>query len=102
MNVRGSIRDYQRPSLLRVALLTTLPWLDAHKHHLCRWLIIALCFASSCAHAQRSITLAWDRNTETNIAGYKLYYGTVSRVYTNVVNAGNATTASVTNLVAGL
>lgn len=102
MNVPGSIRDHQGPSLSRAGFAAVQPWLEPHKHHLCRWLVIALCFASSCAHAQRSITLAWDRNTETNIAGYKLYYGTVSRVYTNSVNAGNATSASVTNLVAGL
>ena len=86
----------------RTGFAAVQPWLEPHKHHLCRWLVIALCFASSCAHAQRSITLAWDRNTETNIAGYKLYYGTVSQVYTNVRNVGNLTTASVTNLVAGL
>src|SRR6185503_1851054 len=46
-------------------------------------------------------TLAWNANTETNIAGYKLYYGVASRTYTNVTTLGNVTTASVANLVEG-
>ena len=83
----------------RVGAATGIRSIDWNKHHLCRWLVAALCFASSCAHAQQSVTVAWDRNSETNIAGYRLYYGTVTRVYTNVVNAGNATTASVDALL---
>ena len=102
MNVPGSIRDYRGSLSSRGGLATTLRSVDWHKHHLCRWLVAALCFASSCAHAQQRVTLAWDRNAETNIAGYRLYYGTVTRVYTNVVNAGNATTASVLNLAPGV
>jgi hypothetical protein len=103
MNVPGSIRDNRGSLLSRGGdLATTVRSFDWHKHHLCRWLVAALCFASSCAHAQRSLTLAWDRNTETNVAGYRLYQGTLTRVYTNVLNTGNATTASVTNLVGGV
>jgi hypothetical protein len=64
--------------------------------------VIGFCFVSSCAYAQRGVTLAWDRNTETNIAGYKVHYGTASRAYTSSINVGNVTTASVTNLVAGV
>ena len=44
------------------------------------------------------MTLAWDANSETNLAGYRLYYGTSSRAYTNVSNLGNVLSASVTLL----
>src|SRR5688572_11546717 len=97
-----NVRDHQGSLLSRGGVAATLRSIDWHKHHLCGWLVAALCFASSCAHAQRSVTLAWDRNTETNIVGYKLYSGTVTRVYTDVINVGNVTTASMSNLAAGV
>jgi hypothetical protein len=31
------------------------------------------------------VTLAWDANTEPDLAGYKIYYGTASRDYTHTV-----------------
>jgi len=31
----------------------------------------------------RSVTLAWDANTEENLAGYKIYYGKDSRITTS-------------------
>ncbi|MBI3608556.1 MAG: metallophosphoesterase family protein [Nitrospirae bacterium] len=42
--------------------------------------------------------LAWDANTEPDIAGYKLHYGTISGAYTSVLDAGNVTTRTVTGL----
>jgi hypothetical protein len=35
------------------------------------------------------VTIAWDRNPETNIAGYRVSYGTVSGAYTTTVDVGN-------------
>src|SRR3569832_766819 len=42
--------------------------------------------------------LTWNKNTELDVAGYKVYYGTASRLYTASVNAGNQTTYTVTGL----
>jgi sulfur relay (sulfurtransferase) complex TusBCD TusD component (DsrE family) len=53
----------------------------------------------SSAFAASSVTLAWDRSTSTNIAGYKIYYGTTSRAYTNTVDTGSSTNVTVSGLV---
>ncbi len=56
-----------------------------------------------------SATLAWaapKTNTDgtplTDLAGYKVYYGTSSKNYTSVTNIGNATTYTVNNLPSGI
>lgn len=36
-----------------------------------------------------SVTLAWDPNTETDLAGYNIFYGLESRVYTQSIDVGN-------------
>ncbi len=43
-------------------------------------------------------TLAWDPVPDTDVTGYKIYYGTSSGTYPNVVDAGNVTTYSLTTL----
>ena len=43
----------------------------------------------------------WDPNTESNMAGYKVYVGTASGVYGPAVNVGNVTTFKVINLSKG-
>src|SRR5579859_7291644 len=48
-----------------------------------------------------TVTLAWDPSTATDIAGYNLYYGAASRVYTNVVAVGNSTNATLSGLNPG-
>ncbi len=35
------------------------------------------------------VKLAWTPNSETNLAGYKIYYGTASRDYTTIIDVGN-------------
>jgi len=37
------------------------------------------------------ITLAWDTNAESDVAGYKVYYGTGSEKYTHSKDVGNVT-----------
>lgn len=62
--------------------------------------ILAL-VACSAAVLAANVTLAWDPNTESDLAGYKLYYGTASGVYGTVISVGNQTTYTVTGLPAG-
>jgi len=38
------------------------------------------------------VTLAWDPNTESDLAGYKIHYGTTSRSYTSTVDVNRVTT----------
>lgn len=54
-------------------------------------------------------TLSWyaptansDGTILTNLAGYKIYYGMSSRNYSQVIDVGNVTTYTVTNLTGGI
>ena len=53
------------------------------------------------AQAASSVTLAWDANSEPDVAGYKVYFGTSSGNYSAVIDTGNVTTAVLSNLTAG-
>ena len=57
-------------------------------------------FTIQAAHAAE-ITLAWDRNPESNIAGYKVYYGSESGAYSNVIDIGSYTSCTISGLEAG-
>ena len=48
-----------------------------------------------------SIKLTWDPNPETDLQGYRVYWGPTSRGYTNLIEAGKTNVATVTNLPAG-
>jgi hypothetical protein len=54
------------------------------------------------ARAAQSVTLAWNRNPEPDIATYVLYYGSSSGKYIYSTNAGNTTNITVTGLQPGL
>ena len=47
------------------------------------------------------VTLAWERNPEPEVAGYKIYWGEVSRQYTQVLDVEDTPSALLTNLEAG-
>jgi len=44
--------------------------------------------------ATQSVTLTWSPNTDTNVAGYKIYYGMASRAYTSSMPAGRSSIAA--------
>jgi hypothetical protein len=47
------------------------------------------------------VTLEWDANIESNLGGYRLYYGQTSRNYAIDVDVGNQTSYAVTGLQDG-
>ena len=56
---------------------------------------------ASNAFAAATITVAWDKNAETNIIGYKFHYGTVSKNYQYTVDVKNNTSCSISGLAEG-
>jgi hypothetical protein len=48
------------------------------------------------------IKLAWDPNTEADLVGYKVYYGTASRTYGPPIDVGNVTIYTVPALMQGV
>jgi hypothetical protein len=60
---------------------------------------VLILLASAFGVSAQSVTFAWD--PISGVAGYKLYQGGVSRVYTNSVNAGSATQATISGLLVG-
>ena len=64
-------------------------------------LAVALLLSPMVAYGA-TVTLAWDANTETDLDGYKIYYGKVSRTvssnYSNSIDVGNTTQYTLTEL----
>jgi hypothetical protein len=53
---------------------------------------------SSTTSTSGSATLSWAANTDSDLAGYKVYMGTQSGLYGTPIAVGNVTTYQVTNL----
>jgi hypothetical protein len=64
------------------------------------FLLLCAFFTQSVAHAGE-VNLAWDPNTEPDVAGYRVYYGLGSRNYDHVMEVGNCTSCVVTGLEHG-
>lgn len=64
---------------------------------------LAFAFLSLFASALQaaSLTLYWDANSEPDVAGYRVHYGTVTKPYSSLVEAGTPT-ATITNLTKGV
>jgi hypothetical protein len=57
--------------------------------------------ASPMAALCRDVKLQWDPNSETNLAGYKVYIGTASRTYGVPITIGLQPTYTVSGLAPG-
>ncbi|HXS67869.1 MAG TPA: fibronectin type III domain-containing protein [Candidatus Polarisedimenticolia bacterium] len=62
--------------------------------------MVAGLFACGVAKGDSTVSVQWTPNSDPSVIGYNVYYGGASRVYTNMLVAGN-TNATVSGLVAG-
>lgn len=53
------------------------------------------------ALAVQSVLLTWNPSTISTVVGYKIYTGSSSRVYSQVIDAGNATNVTISGLADG-
>ena len=70
------------------------------------WLILSLvltatAFLQITSRAAQDLGLAWDANTNAGVAGYYVYYGTNSGVYTAKIDAGTNTFVVMPQLLQG-
>lgn len=49
-----------------------------------------------------NVSLAWNPSTDSDVAGYRIYYGTASGHYSGVVTVGNTNAATITGFTAGI
>jgi hypothetical protein len=60
-----------------------------------------LCWWQPPAQAAQNVTVAWDASYDLDVAGYKLYFGQEHLKHDSCVDAGNATSATISLPVAG-
>ena len=65
------------------------------------FLVIAIIISFCNSAYSFQITLSWDPNTEFNLAGYKVYYGTASRNYAFSVDVGEYAEVTISGLEPG-
>jgi hypothetical protein len=63
--------------------------------------LLTLAVLGITVQAGQGVTLAWNPSTDPTVVGYNIYYGGASGSYTNMINAGNATTATISGLIPG-
>jgi large repetitive protein len=57
--------------------------------------LIVLVMSVASAQAQTTVTATWDRNTDTQTVGYRVYYGTSSGSYQWSLDTGNQSSAPI-------
>lgn len=58
-------------------------------------------FSQLSASASENVTLIWNPSDDPAVVGYKIYCGTASRSYSDVVTVGNTNSATLSGLVVG-
>ena len=64
-------------------------------------LALICCLLPALTMAAGSVTISWNANAESDLAGYRIYYGASSGNYSNVVTVGNATAYTFNSLNGG-
>jgi hypothetical protein len=78
-------------------------WSRCRQFLLLLFVLSSLIFALTLHTANAAqVTLAWNQNAEENVVGYNVYYGTSSENYDWVLDVGNATSITITDLSVGL
>jgi len=82
----------------KITLLYCLSWIPFNVSVTALYFIVS----STIAYAGQ-VTLGWDKSTEPDVAGYKIYYGTATRNYTQSIKitSPNITTCTIINLLDG-
>jgi len=64
--------------------------------------ILVLSFFCNQKACAANVTLEWDPNPETDIAGYEIYYGSSSRNYSEMIDIGSYTSCTIGDLELGV
>ena len=64
-------------------------------------LVVIPFLALGCGEALAGLTVTWDPNLESDVAGYRLYYGAASGAYSQTLEVGASTSATVSGLEKG-
>jgi hypothetical protein len=94
----GTAMPEPKPSIIS-ASASAQSWLFGSRRGFATLLILAALRVS--APGQSTVTLAWDPSPGTGVAGYRIYQGGSSRTYTNLMQVGNVTSATISGLMAG-
>jgi len=71
------------------------------KYRMLGLIFFAVVFAQLQVFAVQNVTLTWNPSNDPNVAGYNVYYGGTSGVYTNEISVGSATNVTISGLVEG-
>ncbi len=63
--------------------------------------LVAALFVADRASAGSAVQLSWPASTNSSTSGYKVYYGVATLAYTNAVDVGTNTSATISKLVPG-
>ncbi len=83
-----------------MVIIFNMPFSKLTRSALLSFCFLFLVITGSADGAGVNVTLYWDRNAESDIAGYRIHYGTLSAPYSKLVDV-QTTSAKIPNLVAG-